>query len=496
MPLDGYHKFPIYDSEKMDDNQITDSFPTINPSNLTFVSKLGSSNLIYIGIASGCTLIVLIVCYIIKSVHNKRKKCYDTIDETTRTIISMPQARRESSKSFQGVCVYQNQPIDFILPGISTHLQPAPTPSRLTSPSHHCSETQLQCSHDQSLITDLSRAESLESLIITKSSGSEVVESGLSKFAGDNQLERSRSSLLGGLNPELYRIGGVDPDGEDDDFPDNHRGRIWFKVNYEEKNEQLTINLLKIKNLPSRVKGSVNCSDPFVRIYLLPDGRRYVQSKVKKKTCNPRFDETFVFQVPNKSVQDNSLRLTVFDNDRGKRHNLIGHVIVKLKDLDFISSNPPLLWRDLELEQDEPPSESGEINVSLCYNPMIERLTITVCEAKDLRWPDDTPLETCVKISLFTGSKMVKTKKTSMAKRNFQPNYNESFHFKLNQTSVAISHVLIQVNLAHVSTKGDKCLGRIVLGSHMFARGKALEHWIIATTTTPHKQVRQWHKLN
>ena len=118
---------------------------------------------------------------------------------------------------------------------------------------------------DQTLITDVSQGESLESLTITKVSGSDIVGTGPSKLGVDTQLERSKSSLLGGLNPDLYRIGGLDPEGEDDDFPDNHRGRIWFKVNYEEKNEQLTINLIKIKNLPSRVKGSVNCSDPFVR---------------------------------------------------------------------------------------------------------------------------------------------------------------------------------------------------------------------------------------
>uniref|UniRef100_T1KC97 C2 domain-containing protein n=2 Tax=Tetranychus urticae TaxID=32264 RepID=T1KC97_TETUR len=388
----------------------------------------------------------------------------------------MPQARRESSKSFQGVCVYQNQPIDFILPGISTHLQPAPTSGKQITPGHSTEHLQTDI-----FVHEMARSDSHESL--------------MSKNISDEcNLEQSRSSLLGGLNPDLYRIGGLDPD-EDDDFPDNHRGRIWFKVHYEEKNEQLSVNLLKIKNLPSRVKGSINCSDPFVRIFLLPDGRRYVQSKVKKKTCNPRFDETFVFQVPNKSVQDSSLRLTVFDNDRGKRHTIIGHVIVKLKDVDVNSTEPVLFCKDLEIEQDEPPSESGEINVSLCYNPMIERLTVTVCEAKNLRWPDDLPLETCVKISLFTGSKMAKVKKTSIAKKSSQPNYNESFHFKLNQSSVAISHILLQVNLAHVGNKGDKCLGRVVLGSHMFARGRALEHWITAITTTPHKQVRQWHKL-
>ena len=35
----------------------------------------------------------------------------------------------------------------------------------------------------------------------------------------------------------------------------------------------------------------------------MPDERRYLQTKYKKKTCNPVFDETYVFQVntPGKS---------------------------------------------------------------------------------------------------------------------------------------------------------------------------------------------------
>lgn len=37
----------------------------------------------------------------------------------------------------------------------------------------------------------------------------------------------------------------------------------------------------------------------FDRVYLLPDERRYLQSKFKKKASNPQFEESFVFQVLN-----------------------------------------------------------------------------------------------------------------------------------------------------------------------------------------------------
>jgi len=40
----------------------------------------------------------------------------------------------------------------------------------------------------------------------------------------------------------------------------------------------------------------------------------------------------------------------------------------------------------------------------------------------------------------------------------------------------------------------DKCAGRLVLGSFMFARGKELEHWNQAIAS-PREPVYQWHTL-
>jgi len=40
----------------------------------------------------------------------------------------------------------------------------------------------------------------------------------------------------------------------------------------------------------------------------------------------------------------------------------------------------------------------------------------------------------------------------------------------------------------------DKCAGRLVLGSFMFARGKELEHWNQAVAS-PREPIFQWHPL-
>lgn len=38
-------------------------------------------------------------------------------------------------------------------------------------------------------------------------------------------------------------------------------------------------------------------SDPYVKVFLLPDKKKKYDTKVHKKTLNPVFNETFVFKV-------------------------------------------------------------------------------------------------------------------------------------------------------------------------------------------------------
>jgi len=38
-------------------------------------------------------------------------------------------------------------------------------------------------------------------------------------------------------------------------------------------------------------------SDPYVKVYVLPDKKRKFETKVYRKTLNPVFNETFIFKV-------------------------------------------------------------------------------------------------------------------------------------------------------------------------------------------------------
>ncbi|PNF43215.1 hypothetical protein B7P43_G15666 [Cryptotermes secundus] len=295
---------------------------------------------------------------------------------------------------------------------------------------------------------------------------------------------------LGAIDPALYRD-TLDLE-EELQFPDGHLGRIWFSLRYEPATEKLLVSLLKAKNLPSRTVGTVNSCDPFVRLHLIPDERRYLQSKQKKKTCNPYFDETFVFQVPSKEMSDHILKLSVIDAGKTKRRNVIGYVTFPLRDLP--AENEQTLYKmDLEKEAHESISDLGEVLVSLLYNENLHRLSVTVIEARRLKFREQR-CDSYVRVALSQHYRTVKVKRTATVKGTDSPNFSECFNFRVPAAQIDVTSISFQVLQAVSGYGRDKLIGKFVLGSYMFARGKALTHWNSAFGS-PMEQVQHWHAL-
>jgi Ca2+-dependent lipid-binding protein len=57
----------------------------------------------------------------------------------------------------------------------------------------------------------------------------------------------------------------------------------------------LAVSVIKAEELPALDMGGT--SDPYVKVYLLPDKKKKFETKVHRKTLNPEFNETFVFKV-------------------------------------------------------------------------------------------------------------------------------------------------------------------------------------------------------
>ncbi|NXC33820.1 SYT15 protein, partial [Campylorhamphus procurvoides] len=293
--------------------------------------------------------------------------------------------------------------------------------------------------------------------------------------------------VVGTINPELYKI---PEDKSETDFPDGNIGRLWFSVEYEQESERLLVSLIKARKLQPPAD---SCS-PFVKIYLLPDERSYLQSKTKRKTLNPQFDENFVFQVSSKMLLQRTLKFLVYHVDKQKKHHLLGQVIFPLKNEVLTDDNKLVIWRDLEKENLEPPSEYGDIQFSLSYNDYLGRLTVVVLRARGLKLQEEShAVGVYVKVSLMNHNKFIKSKKTAAVLGTPSPVYNETFSFKADQTELDTASLSLSVLQ---SIKGEKTLllGRVVVGPFMYTRGKELEHWN-EMISKPKELVKRWHAL-
>lgn len=99
------------------------------------------------------------------------------------------------------------------------------------------------------------------------------------------------TGTVGTINPDLYKFL---EDKSETDFPEGCLGRLWFSVEYQQDAERLLVGLIKAR----RLQGPSESCSPLVKLHLLPDERRFLQSKTKRKTSSPQFDERFIFQVP------------------------------------------------------------------------------------------------------------------------------------------------------------------------------------------------------
>lgn len=71
-------------------------------------------------------------------------------------------------------------------------------------------------------------------------------------------------------------------------------GQIHFTLEYDYQNTTLILKVLQGKELPA--KDLSGTSDPYVRVILLPDKKHRLETKIKRRTLNPRWNETFYFE--------------------------------------------------------------------------------------------------------------------------------------------------------------------------------------------------------
>ncbi|XP_042326238.1 synaptotagmin-7 isoform X8 [Sceloporus undulatus] len=299
----------------------------------------------------------------------------------------------------------------------------------------------------------------------------------------------SVSDLVNSLTSEMLMLspGSEDDEGHDSSSREN-LGRIQFSVGYNFQESTLTVKILKAQELPA--KDFSGTSDPFVKIYLLPDKKHKLETKVKRKNLNPHWNETFLFEgFPYEKVVQRVLYLQVLDYDRFSRNDPIGEVSIPLNKVDLTQMQT--FWKDLKPCSDGSGSR-GELLLSLCYNPSANSIVVNIIKARNLKAMDiGGTSDPYVKVWLMYKDKRVEKKKTVVMKRCLNPVFNESFIFDIPTEKLRETTIIITVMDKDKLSRND-VIGKIYL-SWKSGPGE-VKHWkdMIAH---PRQAVAQWHQL-
>ncbi|XP_060633393.1 synaptotagmin-1 isoform X2 [Anolis sagrei] len=265
-------------------------------------------------------------------------------------------------------------------------------------------------------------------------------------------------------------------------------GKIQYSLDYDFQNNQLLVGIIQAAELPALDMGGT--SDPYVKVFLLPDKKKKYETKVHRKTLNPVFNEQFTFKVPYAELGGKTLVMAVYDFDRFSKHDIIGEYKVAMNTVDF--GHVTEEWRDLQSAEKEEQEKLGDICFSLRYVPTAGKLTVVILEAKNLKKMDVGGLsDPYVKIHLMQNGKRLKKKKTTIKKNTLNPYYNESFSFEVPFEQIQKVQVVVTV-LDYDKIGKNDAIGKVFVGYN--STGAELRHWS-DMLANPRRPIAQWHTL-
>lgn len=272
---------------------------------------------------------------------------------------------------------------------------------------------------------------------------------------------------------------------KDEDKEKKFLGRLQYKLDYDFDKNALTCVIVQAEELPAMDLGGT--SDPYVKLFLLPEKKKKFQTKVQRKSLNPVFNESFTFKIPFSEVASQTLVLNVFDFDRFGKHDQIGQISIPLGKIDLATS-----LEKTDLIESPPENRLGEVCLALRYVPNKNKLSVVVMECKNLKKMDVLGLsDPYVKIYLMMGTKRLEKKKTTIKMKTLNPYYNESFSFDVTPEKMMRVHLHVTVS-DYDRVGSNERIGQVIIGT--CATGVALKQWN-DMLATPRRSVAQWHTL-
>lgn len=299
-----------------------------------------------------------------------------------------------------------------------------------------------------------------------------------------------------GVDVSLYRslVNSVRLDTLDEEErkplgEDRGLGDLTYALKYDFENQNLEVRAVRANGLLAKdISGT---SDPYVKVMITPGSKKYcLESKIKMKTLNPVWKETFYFEgFPLSKLESKTLVLQVLDFDRFSKDDPIGEIEIKLSDVNLCE---PVGCRRYLAPCQGDRRGLGELQVSLCYNSVTGKLTVAILQARNLKAKDvNGSSDPYVKLwHKYQGAKVEK-KKTSIKMKTLNPVYNETFVFDVPLDRIKDTGIHIHVMDYDKWSSNDR-IGELLLSSKSGDPEK--KHWN-AMLSSPKQLVTNWQIL-
>ncbi|XP_075908039.1 synaptotagmin-like protein 2 isoform X1 [Petromyzon marinus] len=256
-----------------------------------------------------------------------------------------------------------------------------------------------------------------------RKTGSTVTSHTVSSFTSSSA---SVSSSMMSLYSEAGDFGSVSVTGE-----------VEFSLSYEDRRGELLVHVNRCRGLAA-AHGKKNRSDPYVKIYLLPDKSRQSKRKtmVKKKTLEPMYSEVLRYKVDRTELRKRVLNLSVWHNDTFGRNIFLGEVNLILNSWDW--ANHVMNWYTLQpkdFTSTEPAQTRGQILIGLKFipansiggqSPPTGEIHIWIKQANNVLPHRAQGVDSFVKCYILPDTSRKSRQKTRVIRKSINPEYNHT----------------------------------------------------------------------